>query len=195
MIDNTELYNSSESFLSVYPDYDLSGLPSWIRNDIENARVYGNSKKCVIMPDGQKFHLDNHLNDMNGKEWTFFINSVFSTRYPTNGKESYAHNIRKIHPTPKPPQLMRDIIRFFSKENELIFDSFMGVGGSLLGAARKNLKEMFPDGYIVLPSSIHEVIVIPKDIEEKDVLIEMVRNINATQVEPQDRLADNVYEF
>ena len=135
MIDNTELYNSSESFLSVYPDYDLSGLPSWIRNDIENARVYGNSKKCVIMPDGQKFHLDNHLNDMNGKEWTFFINSVFSTRYPTNGKESYAHNIRKIHPTPKPPQLMRDIIRFFSKENELIFDSFMGVGGSLLGAA------------------------------------------------------------
>lgn len=68
-------------------------------------------------------------------------------------------------------------------------------GASAVIAARKNLKEMFPDGYIVLPSSIHEVIVIPKDIEEKDVLIEMVRNINATQVEPQDRLADNVYEF
>lgn len=30
---------------------------------------------------------------------------------------------------------MRDLIRFFTKENELVFDPFMGVGGTLLGAA------------------------------------------------------------
>ena len=64
-----------------------------------------------------------------------FINSVFCTRYPTNGKESYAHKIRKMHPTPKPPQLMRDLISFFTKEGELVFDAFAGVGGTLLGAA------------------------------------------------------------
>ena len=44
------------------------------------------------------------------------------------------HHIRKIHPTPKPPQLMRDLIQFFTKEGELVFDTFMGVGGTLLGA-------------------------------------------------------------
>ena len=124
-----------DSFLEVYPDYDLSLLPSWISCDIKNAKVYGKKKRCIIMPDGQKYHMDNSLNDMNGRDWTLFINSVFATRYPTRGKEGYAHEIRKIHPTPKPPQLMRDLILFFSKENEIILDTFMGVGGTLLGAA------------------------------------------------------------
>lgn len=133
-----KLYSESESFLSVHPNYDLSSLPSWVVENIEVARVYGNSKKGVILPDGRKYHLDNHLNDLTGREWTFFINSVFSTHYPTSGKESYAHHIRKIHPTPKPPQLMRDLIQFFTKEGELVFDTFMGVGGTLLGAALCN---------------------------------------------------------
>lgn len=135
---NDTLYSESEEFLTVYPDYDLSSLPSWIVDNISIARVYGNSKKGVILPDGRKYHLDNHLNDMTGREWTFFINSVFSTHYPTNGKEAYAHHIRKVHPSPKPPQLMRDLIYFFTKEGELVFDSFMGVGGTLLGAALAN---------------------------------------------------------
>ena len=134
----SKLYEESEPFLAVHPNYDLRLLPSWVKEDIEEARVYGNSKKGVILPDGRKYHLDNHLNDMTGKEWTFFINSVFSTHFPTSGKEAYAHHIRKIHPTPKPPQLMRDLIQFFTKEGELVFDPFMGVGGTLLGAALCN---------------------------------------------------------
>ena len=135
---NRKLYDDSEPFLSVYPDYDMRLLPSWVSENIDNARVYGNSKKGIILADGRKYHLDNHLNDMTGKEWTFFINSVFSTHYSTNGKESYAHNIRRIHPTPKPPQLMRDLIFFFTKQGDLVFDCFMGVGGTLLGAALAN---------------------------------------------------------
>lgn len=130
--------NDRLPFLQVYPDYDLSQLPLWVSQDIEHAMVYGNKNRCVIMPDGQKYHLDNTLNDMNGRDWTFFINSVFSTRYPTKGKEGYAHNIRKIHPTPKPPQLMRDLIEFFTKRDELVFDSYMGVGGTLIGASLCN---------------------------------------------------------
>ena len=135
-----KLYSESEPFLVAHPNYDLSQLPSWVVENIEVARVYGNSKKGIILPDGRKYHLDNHLNDMTGREWTFFINSVFFTHYPTSGKESYAHHIRKIHPTPKPPQLMRDLIQFFTKENGLVFDTFMGVGGTLLGAALCNRK-------------------------------------------------------
>ncbi|MCJ7855415.1 site-specific DNA-methyltransferase [Lachnospiraceae bacterium NSJ-143] len=132
------LYSESEKFLDVYPEYNLSELPQWVQDNIQEARVYGNKKRGVILSDGRKYHLDNKLNDMTGREWTFFINSVFSTHYPTRGAESYAHEIRKIHPSPKPPQLMRDLIYFFTKEGELVFDSFAGVGGSLLGAALCN---------------------------------------------------------
>ena len=48
-----------------------------------------------------------------------FLNSVITTRYSTSGSDSYAHEIRKIHPSPKPPQLMRQIIEFFTKEGVL----------------------------------------------------------------------------
>lgn len=134
------LYESSIPFLEIYPKYNTSTLPSWLQNNISEARVYGNKYKCIILPDGRKYHLNNTLNDLTGKEWTFFINSVFHTHYPTKGKEAYAHHIRKIHPTPKPPQLMKDLIQFFTKENDLVFDYFMGVGGTLLGASLCNRK-------------------------------------------------------
>ena len=132
------LYNESIPFEKVYKNYNLHTLPSWVRNNISEARVYGTQNRCIILPDGRKYHMDNPLNDMCGRDWTIFINSVFSTCYPTRGKESYAHEIRKIHPSPKPPQLMKELIEFFTKENELVFDSFMGVGGTLLGAALCN---------------------------------------------------------
>lgn len=135
-----ELYSSSIPLKTAHPNLDVNTLPRWVRENIEDARVYGSELKGVILPDGRKYHLNNTLNDMNGRDWTFFINSVFSTRFPTKGKESYAHHIRKIHPTPKPPQLTRDLISFFTKENELVFDCFMGVGGTLLGAALCNRK-------------------------------------------------------
>ena len=92
----------------------------------------------IITKNGQRFHLDNKLNDLAGNEWSFFLRSVINTRYPTKGEESYAHHIRKIHPSPKPPQLMKDIIKFFTKENECILDYFMGVGGTLIGASLSN---------------------------------------------------------
>lgn len=129
-----EQYNKGVPFFDVYPDYDITKLPSWVEQNIKDARIYGNSKQMVILKDGRRYQLNNALNDLSGKEWNHFINSVINTNYTTNGKDSCAHHIRKIHPTPKPPKLMKEIIEFFSKENEIIFDYFMGVGGTLLGA-------------------------------------------------------------
>lgn len=118
----------------------IKTLPSWVKDDIEKAYVLGESKNVVITSNGKKYSLQNKLNDLSGSEWTYFLNSVISTKYLTNGYDSYAYHIRKIHPSPKPPQLMRDIIKFFTKENELVFDFFAGVGGTLLGASLCNRK-------------------------------------------------------
>lgn len=133
-----EQYESGEAFEIVYPDYDREKLPGWVLDNIKEARVIGNSKQTVILPDGRKYQLNNTLNHMAGGEWTYFTNSVVNTAFKTSGEDSFAHKIRKIHPTPKPPQLMRDIIEFFTKEREIVFDYFMGVGGSLLGAGLCN---------------------------------------------------------
>ncbi len=118
----------------------IKKLPSWVKEDLENAIIIGKSKSVIQTSNGKKYHLKNSLNDLSGGEWTYFLNSVINTRYTTNGEDSFAHHIRKIHPSPKPPQLMEEIIRFFTKENELVFDYFMGVGGTLLGASLSNRK-------------------------------------------------------
>jgi len=119
----------------LWSEEQISQLPDWIKEDIDNAYFVGKSKKVIQISNGKKYHIDNKLNDLAGGEWTFFLNSVINTRYSTNGKEGYAHHIRKIHPSPKPPQLMQQIIEFFTKKNEWVLDYFMGVGGTLLGAS------------------------------------------------------------
>ncbi len=47
---------------------------------------------------------------------------------------------------------------------------------------------------VILPSSIHEVLLM-KDEGNYDALLDMVRDVNRTQVAPEDRLSDNVYLY
>jgi 16S rRNA G966 N2-methylase RsmD len=133
--DDAKAQVSAESILS---KEEIDALPSWVEKEIKDSVIIGNSGDVIQVPDGRKYHRKNKLNDLPGGQWTFFLNSVINTRFPTNGVEAYAHDIRKIHPSPKPPQLMRDIIEFFTKENEVVLDYFMGVGGTLLGASLCN---------------------------------------------------------
>ncbi len=117
---------------------EIYSLPRWVKDDIENAFFVPGSDISIEISNGKRFCLTNKINDLSGAEWTSQLCSVLNTRYSTRGEESYAHHIRKIHPSPKPPQLMCDLIQFFTKENEIVFDYFMGVGGTLLGASLCN---------------------------------------------------------
>lgn len=51
--------------------------------------------------------------------------------------------------------------------------------------------------FFILPSSIHEVIIIPMDENApiREQLEEMVREVNSAEVQPQDRLSDSVYAY
>ena len=133
--DDAKEHVPAESILS---KEEIDVLPSWVRNEVKDSVIIGTSGDVIQVPDGRKYHRKNKLNDLPGGQWTFFLNSGINTRYPTNGVEAYAHDIRKVHPSPKPPQLMRDIIEFFTKENEIVLDYFMGVGGTLIGASLCN---------------------------------------------------------
>lgn len=77
----------------------------------------------------------NRLNDLTGREWLYFLSSVLTTAYPVSGPESCGHNLRRVHPSPKPPQLMATLIDFFTRRGGRVLDPFAGVGGTLLGCA------------------------------------------------------------
>lgn len=50
--------------------------------------------------------------------------------------------------------------------------------------------------FFILPSSIHEVLIVPATPDmEVSMLENMVREVNQTQVSPEDRLSDNVYVY
>jgi DNA modification methylase len=75
------------------------------------------------------------LNDLSEEQWAAFLAPVVATLYPTSGEASYAHHIRKRHPSPKPPQLMTRIIEFFTRKGGWVLDPFVGVGGALLACS------------------------------------------------------------
>ena len=55
-------------------------------------------------------------------------------------------------------------------------------------------KDSLPNGTILLPSSVHEVLAIdPIDGVETSILLDLVHSINASSVLPDDQLSDNVY--
>ncbi|MGE5581447.1 MAG: DNA methyltransferase [Bacillota bacterium] len=70
------------------------------------------------------------MNELSGSQWLYWTNTIFETNFPPDP----THLHRKSHGAMKPPELMAEIISFFSKPGEVILDPFAGVGGTLLGA-------------------------------------------------------------
>ena len=71
-------------------------------------------------------------------------------------------------------------------------------GAAVILTMGEKLHEMFPDGYYVLLSSLHEVLVVPamhNNINEKASFDAMVKEVNETQVAPVDVLSDHAYYF
>lgn len=73
----------------------------------------------------------NTLNELDGGSWLYFTKSLLVTSYARD----YAHDIRRQHGANKPPELMRQLIEFFTTRTGLVLDPFAGVGGTLLGAS------------------------------------------------------------
>ena len=128
------------------------------------------SKQSEKKTETGKRDVRNTLNDFTGREWVYFLNSIeliegepdlmtgealnelseeqwaahqdplIDTFYPTSGEDSDAHHIRKGHPSPKPPQLMKRLIEFFTKKDGWVLDPFVGVGGTLLACSMAGRK-------------------------------------------------------
>lgn len=62
--------------------------------------------------------------------------------------------------------------------------------------AMEDIAEKVGGDFFILPSSIHELLVVPKqDGMELSDLEAMVQEVNATQVAPEEKLSDHVYEY
>lgn len=74
-----------------------------------------------------------------------------------------------------------------------------GIDGAAAIACPEVLKavhKQIGEDFYILPSSIHETLILPKSqTDDVEGLKQMVSSINEQEVEPEDRLSDQVYEF
>ncbi len=81
-----------------------------------------------------KLHGDNRLNDRTNKEWIRFTKSWF-LHYPAKRK---ADEI--LHPAKFPESVVKEFILFFTKEEDVVLDPFLGTGSTLVACEETKRK-------------------------------------------------------
>lgn len=56
------------------------------------------------------------------------------------------------------------------------------------------IEEKLGDRYVLIPSSIHEMIAIPEEIADKGILVNMISEVNQEKVSETERLSDHPYK-
>lgn len=59
----------------------------------------------------------------------------------------------------------------------------------------RRIEEKLGEKFAILPSSIHECIAVPLEKNDASDLLQMVCEVNATEVDPEDRLTNSVYIY
>lgn len=72
-----------------------------------------------------------------------------------------------------------------------------GAGSILLPSVQKRMEQKYGSCFAILPSSRHEVLVAPltDGVQEAIFYQKMVKEVNETQVDPEDFLSDHVYVY
>lgn len=95
--------------------------------------------------------------------------------------------------TDEPAEIPDDGVQMFVMSNK---ERLNGAAELLNPSALENFTEKLGKDVYVLPSSIHETILIPANPDvEIEKLREMVHEVNMTQVAPEEVLSDNVYFY
>jgi len=81
----------------------------------------------------RKRHPVNQLNDLGAKEWIAETVSVWTQK--GLGKNHKDAQIEREHPAPFSYQDVSRLIRFFTKQGQMVLDPFVGVGSTLKAAA------------------------------------------------------------
>ena len=99
-------------------------------------------------------------------------------------------------------ELLEELMGVQVEERELSFyvltnkDKMFGASAMLYTEQMKRLAYRLQSDLLILPSSVHEVLLLPDDHDrEYDFYRQMVQEVNATQVDPEEILSDSLYRY
>lgn len=71
-------------------------------------------------------------------------------------------------------------------------DGRLGAAALFYPGMEEKIREILGVNYYVLPSSVHEVLIVPEIGKDPEILLRMVTEVNAAEVALEDRLGDRV---
>ena len=84
-----------------------------------------------------------------------------------------------------------DIPFFVLTNQQKTKGAVMAIDPKTMGRITAKLGDVY-----IIPSSVDETLVVPKDaVDDVNALVEMVRQVNANEVKPEDQLSNNIYEY
>ncbi len=89
-------------------------------------------------------------------------------------------------------ELLEDIPMYVLSNEARVF----GAACMIYPESLKKAAELLQENFYILPSSVHEVILLPQHVAaDSKAIRDMVREINHTQVAPEEILSDNLYFY
>ena len=112
--------------------------------------------------------------------------------------EMYQKNILML--TPDEREMLQETLQESSEMPTFFFvtntERIDGAGVIFYPEFMDNMGELLGNDFFILPSSIHQMLVFPDDGQvDAEMLRDMVKKVNATQVAPAERLTNDVYHF
>ena len=143
------------------------------------------------------------LEEVDDVNYTMFLTKEMLNQYGVSEEQIHQDAMRYAQKNaPAQIRSIYDVLGLDIDDSEKLM-YVVGVNREMYGAAAlfypgilERIAQLLEGDFYILPSSIHEVIVIMDDgLEEVEELEAMVREINTAEVEPKDRLSNNVYHY
>lgn len=197
--------------------YDFSKIKNFITTKIVNAKqnkFFIQSRPHKKIDDLVCFYQISIKNFLDGTITIPISNELFK-HWGISNEELHSlavENTEKMYPSELKdiaqtlfgePKNYLDNPKSYSNEPMLVLTNTENLGGSSILAndnILQKISEVVNDDYYILPSSIHELLIIPKNMSKEMNLTEqalgiMVRDVNVSQVNAEERLSDHVYSY
>ena len=112
--------------------------------------------------------------------------------------ESMRETLMKMMGQDIPPEIMMEMLPPMSGPEMIVMSNEQKMQGASVLLSQQTLDELHEKNgdYVIIPSSIHEVIAVPiTDDISPDELRAMVKEVNGTQVAPEEQLSDNIMMY
>lgn len=181
--------------------------------ELKRNRMYLVNTPYMPVGNGLALVCDVKLKSGEDGEWRTTITKDMMEKYGYDKRQLFLDGLKNVQNVD--PPVMMDMERnmfgvshsnvldtegpLYERSNMYVLSNASGVlGASALfyPEIQEQISEKIGEGYYVLPSSLHEVIVVPESAGfDAGQLTDMVKDANSSVVAPKDVLSDSVYHF